>query len=163
MKTSKVTKIDATGESWESRNGTMYVFRVHLEDGTEGEVNAKSQDGPAYSEGDTVEYTVQREHNGVKKLTVKKEGSGYSQGGKTPSRAAQAPSRDFQPKDTRGIEVGQALNKAVDVVIAVNIVPLASVGDHDGLRECMKGLKDKVKWAAQQILDAGDELRKEGE
>lgn len=55
MGQSKIKTIQANG-TWESRNGLMYKFEVELEDGTSGEVSAKTED--RWKVGDEVQYEV---------------------------------------------------------------------------------------------------------
>lgn len=55
MGQSKIKSIQPNG-TWESRNGLMYKFEIQLEDGTSGEVSAKTEN--RWNIGDEVEYTV---------------------------------------------------------------------------------------------------------
>lgn len=55
MGQSKIKSIQPNG-TWESRNGTMFKFEITLEDGTSGEVSAKTEN--RWNIGDEVEYTV---------------------------------------------------------------------------------------------------------
>lgn len=56
VKTSKVVAIHPKG-SYEGKYGTMYSFKVTMEDGESLEANAKSST-PPYAVGDVVEYEI---------------------------------------------------------------------------------------------------------
>lgn len=67
MTTSKISKINPR-DSWTTQRGdTMWTFAVELEDGTRGDVNARSED-PWWGIGTEVAYTVNGSRNGISKL-----------------------------------------------------------------------------------------------
>ena len=73
MKTSKIKSVQNNG-SYQSKfdGSTMYTFEIQLEDGSVGEVSAKSED--RWKEGDEVEYTSTPSKFG-NKLKLNKPGS----------------------------------------------------------------------------------------
>ncbi len=68
MNKSKIDELVGNG-TWEGQYGMMYSFNIRLEDGTEGEVNSKSET-PPYGVGDDVWYEVKQETAFGKKLKV---------------------------------------------------------------------------------------------
>lgn len=87
----KITQVSPAG-SWEGQNGKMFTINVVLEDGTAGEVNAKTAD--RWNVGDEVEVLQKNETEyGVK---LKLDRAGYQgQGG---SDSSAAPRVDRQPQ-----------------------------------------------------------------
>jgi len=79
MALAKITRIEpANPPDFTGNYGLMYVFDVELDDGTAGQVNAKSQ--KKWKEGMEVEYTSQSTHHGTK---LKLDMPGFS-GGSNP-------------------------------------------------------------------------------
>ena len=79
MATSKIKSITKTENTWQGQSGTMYDYRVSMEDETEGVASSTSAEAPPYIVGDEVEYTKTENKFGVK-LRIKKE-STFSDGG----------------------------------------------------------------------------------
>ena len=79
MATSKIKSITKTENTWQGQSGTMYDYRVTMEDETEGVASSTSPEAPPYIVGDEVEYTKTENKFGVK-LRIKKE-STFSDGG----------------------------------------------------------------------------------
>ena len=102
MGQSKIKSIQANG-TWESRNGLMYKFEVELEDGTSGEVSAKTED--RWKVGDEVEYTVTPSKWGDR---LKLDKSGYNKGGGN----KQDP--DIQKRIDASWAIGHAINQESD-------------------------------------------------
>ncbi len=97
MKTSKVKTVQGNG-TWESNYGLLYKFEYLMEDGQVVNANHKTQDG-AFKPGDTVEYEITNaQYNNGKVSKPKPEFKGGY--------------------DTKGIEVGHAINNAVNMLCA---------------------------------------------
>ena len=79
MATSKIKSITKTQNTWQGQSGTMYDYRVTMEDDTEGVASSTSEEAPPYIVGDEVEFTKSENKFGVK-LRIKKE-STFSDGG----------------------------------------------------------------------------------
>lgn len=79
MATSKIKSITKTENTWNGQSGTMYDYRVTMEDGSEGVASSTSPEAPPYGEGDEVEYSKTENKFGVK-LRIKK-ASTFSDGG----------------------------------------------------------------------------------
>lgn len=137
---SKVISVEDAGKDpWESSHGLMYVFWVQLEDGTEGEVNAKDPKGPPYREGDLVGYEVKKEYKGIKTLRIDKQAAGGGRGGdRPPSRSSAPPSNSTPvagqrrtnsdaPESVYGGTVGMALKEAI--ALHARDIPAGKVGD----------------------------------
>ena len=74
MKNSKIKSVQTSGDYQSKFDGsTMYTFEIQLEDGSVGEVSAKSQD--RWKEGDEVEYTITTSPKFGNKLKLNKPGS----------------------------------------------------------------------------------------
>ena len=48
---SRIVSVKATGQSFDTPNGTFYPYEVILDDGTQGEANSKTA-APKYTVGD---------------------------------------------------------------------------------------------------------------
>ena len=86
MATSKIKSITKTENTWNGQSGTMYDYRVSMEDGTEGVASSTSPEAPPYVVGDEVEYTKSENKFGVK-LRIKKESTFSGGGGWKPDPA----------------------------------------------------------------------------
>lgn len=124
MNIAKVTDIEDLEKTWESSHGTMYVFWVKLEDGTEGEVNCKSPNGPPYAIDDVVGYEIKKEYKGVKTLRIDKKAADGGGGTHPPARPAGPPKKSepvagqrransADPQSVYGGTVGMALKEAI--------------------------------------------------
>lgn len=99
MKTSKIKAIQANG-TYKSNYGLLYKFEYELEDGTVINANHKTLQSP-FNDGDEVEYEIKGTKDGFTWGTVKKP--------------------QEQTKDdsyVKGIEVGHAINNAVNMLCA---------------------------------------------
>ena len=99
MGTSKIKSIQPNG-TWEGRNGTMFKFEIGLEDGTSGEVNAKTID--RWNIGDQVEYTVTPGKYGDQ---LKLDKAGYTKKGGTGYKE--------DPEKTKRITASWAIGHAI--------------------------------------------------
>ncbi len=86
MATSKIKSITKTENTWQGQSGTMYDYRVVMEDDTEGVASSTSEEAPPYVVGDEVEYTKTENKFGVK-LRIKKESTFSGGGGWKPDPA----------------------------------------------------------------------------
>lgn len=80
MATSKIESVTKTEQTWNGQSGTMYDYRVKLEDGAEGIASSTSAEAPPYGTGDEVEYTKTENQYGTK-LRIKKAGGNFGGGG----------------------------------------------------------------------------------
>lgn len=104
MATSKIKSITKTENTWQGQSGTMYDYRVVMEDETEGIASSTSPEAPPYIAGDEVEYTKTENKFGVK-LRIKKESTFSGGGGWKPDPA----------KDEK-ITNSWALNAAIQII-----------------------------------------------
>lgn len=127
---SKIKFIEKSNpRSYESRYGTMYAMHCVLEDGTDGEVSAKSVD--KWNIGDEVEYTVTSSQYGNKlSLTKPNDGGGYSAGG------GSKPKYDDKQRDAAVV-----VSYAKDLAVAGKI-SLAEIEDY---AEKFNGIIQRVK------------------
>jgi len=86
MATSKIKSITKTENTWQGQSGTMYDYRVVMEDETEGVASSTSPESPPYIAGDEVEYTKSENKFGVK-LRIKKASTFPDGGGWKPDPA----------------------------------------------------------------------------
>lgn len=112
-------------------NGVMHVSYVVFADGTEGTANSKSPT-PPYRVGDSMEYAVDGQHQGVNKLKIKKpqqggqQGGGYQQQRPSPPPANQSAGNGQQSRSAGGSSapsihpatVGLAIKEAVGIALA---------------------------------------------
>jgi hypothetical protein len=116
---SRIVSVKATGQSFDTPNGTFYPYEVILDDGTQGEANSKTA-APKYTVGDSVCYEVTKTIRGVKKLKLTNPEQSFK-----PSlpRAAEAPSPVTHTQVTNakfnsdGMERGMCMKMANDVLI----------------------------------------------
>jgi len=116
---SRIVSVKATGQSFDTPNGTFYPYEVILDDGTQGEANSKTA-APKYTVGDSVCYEVTKTIRGVKKLKLTNPEQSFK-----PSlpRAAEAPSPVTHTQVTNakfnsdGMERGMCLKMAGDMVM----------------------------------------------
>lgn len=104
MLQSKIKTIQPNG-TWDSRNGLMYKFEVELEDGTSGEVSAKTQN--RWNIGDEVEYEVTPSKWGNR---LKLDKVGFANKGAAGNR--QSP--DIQKRIDASWAIGHAINQESD-------------------------------------------------
>lgn len=60
--------------SWEGRHGERHDFEIEFEDGTKGTVTGQKQEHWASPGDKVIVEDTGREHNGIPKLSIKKEG-----------------------------------------------------------------------------------------
>ena len=149
-----IRKAEVFGEPRENPNGggKLYPVSITLEDGTTGFASS-TQETPWYAEPGTAVVLQEKgkTKNGKPKWSVKRPeyGPGSEQGGESsPQKPSNAPRK--APVDTRGIEVGQALNKAVDILIATDL-------KEEGLNP--ETFSDKLYHLAADIYRVGQKLR----
>lgn len=105
MATAKISRIEpANPPDFTGNYGLMYVFDVELDDGTTGQVNAKSQN--KWKQGMEVEYTSQSTHHGTK-LKLDMPGFGGPKGNAQP--------RQGNDDSTKGIIASWAVGVAMQV------------------------------------------------
>lgn len=104
MGQSKIKSIQPNG-TWDSRNGLMYKFEVELEDGTSGEVSAKTEN--RWNVGDEVDYTVTPSKWGDR-LKLDKAGFANKGGG------VNSQSPDIQKRIDASWAIGHAINQESD-------------------------------------------------
>ena len=115
---SKIREVTPIGDPYTTPQGrTLYTIGITLEDGTKGIANAVSNEPWYAAPGTEVEITeTGRTKNDRPKWKVARV---QDDGGSAPQKPSSAPRK--APGDTKGIEVGQALNKAVDILIATDL------------------------------------------
>ena len=149
MKTkSKITHITGNG-SFENDygapqdNGKRLLFKHEytFEDGTVMEANHKTTTSP-FSVGQEVEYEIKRDnaHGKSGKVTKPDDGNGYAAGGG-------AKNQDY----IKGIEVGHAVNNAVNLMCA---------GVELGIKECSTN-EEKIYENAKVIMQISARLKSE--
>lgn len=99
MGQSKIKSIQPNG-TYQSQNGLMYKFEIELEDGTSGEVSAKTED--RWNIGDEVEYETTPSKWGVRMKLTK---AGYADKGSSP---------DIQKRIDASWAIGHAINQESD-------------------------------------------------
>tara|TARA_R110002126_G_scaffold267905_1_gene411355 strand:- start:624 stop:1031 length:408 start_codon:yes stop_codon:yes gene_type:complete len=104
MATSNIKSITKTENTWSGQSGTMYDYRVVMEDESEGIASSTSEEAPPYVVGDEVEYTKTENKFGVK-LRIKK-ASTFSEGG----------SWKPDPAKDEKITNSWALNAAIQII-----------------------------------------------
>lgn len=134
MSISKVKTATNAGQ-WTGNYGTMYTQICVLEDGTTGEVSAKSEN--RWAVGDEVQYeVVGKAPNGNTKLKFSKPESGtFSGSGKS-----------FNPDREKDIVAGMISNQIIQLVCAGKIESVGNITDAAivellNLGERIKGLQ----------------------
>lgn len=152
MEKVKIAEARQIGEGFKTQQGsTLYTFGVTLEDGRKVVANAQSTDPWWGKNGAEVimELKGQQTTKGMEKVSLKRpdapQGGGY---GKPAS--SHAPHSGGGKFDTKGIEVGQALNKAVDVLAATELRENGYNPDK---------FEQQLYQVASQILRVGEFLR----
>ena len=135
MSISKVKTVSNAGQ-WTGNYGTMYTQICVLEDGTSGEVSAKTEN--RWAVGDEVQYeVVGKAPNGNFKLKFSKpESAGFSN----------SSNRSFSPDREKDIVAGMISNQIIQLVCAGKIESVGNVTDGAikellNLRERVKGLQ----------------------
>lgn len=134
MKTrSKVKSVQANG-TWNSSDGTLfYKFDYEMEDGVSLQAMHKSQNH--FNPGDEVDYEITRTHET------------YGNSGKVGKPSDYGKKNDDY---TKGVEVGHAINNAVNMVCAgVDLLP----------GEEFKSEAHKIYKFAEKVLQIADELK----
>ena len=130
---SKITVLTPEGTYQTGRGDTMYKFQVTLEDGTHGEVSAKTQD--RWSVGDEVEYTQQSTNWG-------------------PKLKLQRPGMAGGPGASGGRDVsGQIASWAVGAAVN-SLPPLSNVNEIE-----VQQYREQVEKIAQSLLAARVNLK----
>jgi len=116
---SRIVSVKATGQSFDTPNGTFYPYEVILDDGTQGEANSKTA-APKYTVGDSVCYEVTKTIRGVKKLKLTNPEQSFKP---ALPRTSEAPSPVTHTQVTNakfnsdGMERGMCLKMAGDMVM----------------------------------------------
>lgn len=145
--TETIKSISQTGEY----NG-FYQFRTEMESGMCCEYSEKSNPPKFVSVGDEVnveiKWTVKGGPNkGLNAVNLSKAGGATRSGGWNGRRPNHS---GVDQKDTRGVEVGAAIKKAIDVMCATTLKEHALNPDT---------FRTELKAIAQDILSVGEELR----
>jgi hypothetical protein len=150
MEKVKIAEARQLGDGFKTQQGSvLYTFGVNLEDGRKVVANAQSTD-PWWGKPGTeamMELKGQQTSKGMEKVSLKRLDA--PQGGYA-KPASHAPSHSSGKFDTKGIEVGQALNKAVDVLAATELREHGYNPDK---------FEEQLYQVASQILRVGELLR----
>ena len=117
---SRIVSVKATGQSFDTPNGTFFPYEVILEDGTLGEANSKTA-APKYTVGDSVCYEVTKTIRGVKKLKLTNPEQTFKAAFLPKNVDAPSPVTHTQVTNAKfnsdGMERGMCLKMANDVLI----------------------------------------------
>ena len=157
----QITNIEPTG-SFDSNYGKLYSFKYTYGDNQNGVSNHKSESSP-FNVGDTVEREANGQmSNGTNKFKIKRPETSqvpglpaqqnFGGGGDAPKNAGGG--NRFQPKGRDGMQVGNAVNNAVQL-----LANRAIIGDDGKPVTVPFGMIKETLWkVVSDILSAVDQI-----